>query len=277
MVEHLHGDGWKILPQLTAQGRRFRAVVTDPPYSSGGLFRGDRNADPLDKYCIGTKDVKRDYLSFRGDNMDQRAWFRFSVEWMRDALALTEPGGVMLAFVDWRQLPTMADALQIAGWTWRGVIPWNKTAAVRPSRGYYRGQCEFILHGTNGSMGKDQDRVSEHYAEGFFTRPVRGVDKHHPAGKPVELMHDLLEILPPETSVLDPFAGSASTGVACELLKLPATLVEREDHWHAWGSIRTKAAREGKRLTFEQVQALLPGISPDEADELQPELFPRDA
>lgn len=276
MIETIHGDGWKVLPRLHAEGRRFRAIVTDPPYSSGGLFRGDRAADPVGKYCLDTKDVKREYLSFGGDTMDQRAWFRFTVEWMRDALRLAEPGAVMLAFIDWRQLPTMSDALQCSGWLWRGIIPWSKTAAVRPQRGYFRGQCEYVLHATAGSLGKEQDREHAHCAEGFFCHPIRGVDKHHPTGGPVELMQDVLRILPEGASVLDPFAGSGSTGVACALQGLDAVLVEQEPHWHQWASLRVQKAQQGQRPTYNEMLALLgPQAAADEAAELQTELFPQ--
>ena len=34
-------------------------------------------------------------------------------------------------------------------------------------------------------------------------------------GKPVPLMRELVSIVPPGGHVLDPFMGSASTGVAC--------------------------------------------------------------
>lgn len=29
-------------------------------------------------------------------------------------------------FVDWRNLPAMTDAVQMAGWVWRGVVVWDK-------------------------------------------------------------------------------------------------------------------------------------------------------
>lgn len=273
MSELIHGDGWTVLPQLKRDGRQFSVVVADPPYSSGGMFRGDRAADPVSKYCLDTKDVKRTYLSFGGDNMDQRAWFRFTVEWMRDAYELLTPGGMLFSFIDWRQLPTMADAVQCAGLVWRGIMPWNKTAAVRPSRGYFRNQCEYIIHATKGTLGKEQTREGSICAEGFFCHPIRGVDKHHPTGKPVELMADLLEILPPGSTVLDPFGGSGSTAVAAHLQGLDATLIEKEEHWHKVASLRLEHARKGQRLTFNELQALLPGISPD--DDEQPELFPK--
>lgn len=48
----------------------------------------------------------------------------------------------------------------------------------------------------------------------LYRRRVVGYEKHHPTQKPVELMEWCLGFLAPGT-VLDPFAGSGTTGVAC--------------------------------------------------------------
>jgi len=51
----------------------------------------------------------------------------------------------------------------------------------------------------------------------------------HPTVKPVELMRYLVRLVtPPEGVVLDPFAGSGSTGVACVLEGVSFVGVERE-------------------------------------------------
>lgn len=49
---------------------------------------------------------------------------------------------------------------------------------------------------------------------GVFSVRVDPRDKHHLAGKPAPLMRQLVEIVTPGGVVLDPFAGSGSTGVA---------------------------------------------------------------
>ena len=59
-----------------------------------------------------------------------------------------------MVFTDWRQLPLTSDALQIAGWTWRGIIPWDKTESCRPQLGLYRNQAEYVLTATHGGYDK---------------------------------------------------------------------------------------------------------------------------
>lgn len=41
------GDVLDVLPALS---ERFDAVITDPPYSSGGTHKSDRSMAPSDKY-----------------------------------------------------------------------------------------------------------------------------------------------------------------------------------------------------------------------------------
>ena len=87
------------------------AVVTDPPYSSGGQFRSDRNQKTTSKYVQSNSNVTcRD--EFSGDNRDQRAFLSWSSMWFTHLFRISKPGSVCLAFTDWRQLPTMTDALR---------------------------------------------------------------------------------------------------------------------------------------------------------------------
>ena len=65
-------------------------------------------------------------------------------------MRLVTAGGAGAVFTDWRQLPATSEALQVAGWIWRGVAVWDKTEGVRPQKGRFRNQCEYIAWGTNG-------------------------------------------------------------------------------------------------------------------------------
>jgi DNA modification methylase len=54
----------------------------------------------------------------------------------------------------------------------------------------------------------------------------------HPTQKPVGVMRWALGHLPPDVqTVLDPFAGSGTTGVACVQLGLKFTGIEREERY----------------------------------------------
>lgn len=203
------GDSLAIMRQLP--GASYDAIITDPPYASGGLSTATRAQDPRIKYQqTGTRKY---YPTFANDNRDQRTHLMWTVRWAEDALHLTRPGGWLMVFTDWRQLPLTSDALQIAGWTWRSIVVWDKTEACRPRPGMFRNQSEFILVATHGSIGREQDRPRV-FPAGVFRHYLPPADKFHMTGKPIPLMAHLMTVLPSASAILDPFAGSGTTIVA---------------------------------------------------------------
>jgi DNA modification methylase len=57
------------------------------------------------------------------------------------------------------------------------------------------------------------------------------MDKGHPCEKPVELLTWCLGLVPEAQTVLDPFAGSGTTGRAAKDLGRKAVLIEREEKY----------------------------------------------
>lgn len=189
-------------------------ILTDPPYCSGGTTARDRQAATSDKYTAREYNGAHRFPDFAGDNMDQRAFTAF----MRDALLrcreMTKPGGVAAVFIDWRNLPALTDALQMAGWIWRGVVVWDKGRAHNQP-GRFRQDCEYIVWGSNGKMPVNWE-PGQPALPGCYRIPgVPSRWKNHQTEKPVELLEKLLAICPIGGTVLDPFMGSGSMGVAC--------------------------------------------------------------
>ena len=116
-----HGDALGILyslPDLVMD-----AVLTDPPYSSGGVTLGARQADPAHKYQ--QSGTKRQYPPMLGDTKDQRSWTMWCTLWLTECWRIARDGAPLLVFTDWRQLPSLSDAVQAAGWKWLGIVPWD--------------------------------------------------------------------------------------------------------------------------------------------------------
>jgi site-specific DNA-methyltransferase (adenine-specific) len=201
------GDALTILPGLTDL---VDAVIMDPPYNSGGRTNSQRRGQGArDKYVTG--DAQHALPDFIGDNRDQRAYTYWLSLITAQCLRLARPGASMLTFTDWAQLPATSDALQAGGWTWRGIIPWRKPIN-RPTRDGFRRECEYVLWGTNGEPLRHAPTV---YLPGWLegSQP-RGKERVHITQKPVPVMRQLVRIAPAGGTVLDPFTGSGTTGVA---------------------------------------------------------------
>jgi site-specific DNA-methyltransferase (adenine-specific) len=164
------------------------------------------------KYTLTGTHVERPV--FAGDNRDQRSFHFWAALWLAECLRVAKAGAPICVFTDWRQLPTMTDAVQAGGWMWRGILVWDKTEACRPAMGRFAAQCEYVVWGT---AGPSPDREDIGCLWGVVREPVRAADKHHITGKPTPVMQHLVRICPPGGTVLDPFAGSGTTGVAALL------------------------------------------------------------
>lgn len=222
------GDALDLLPLLPRAS--VDAVVTDPPYSSGGAFRGDRAGSTIAKYVqTGYQDKA---VEFSGDTRDQRSFLAWCSLWMNAARVATVPGGAIAAFTDWRQLPTTTDAVQAGGWVWRGVCPWTKGFGRPMGPGRFSNAAEYVVWGTNGPA-----REHDAFPPGASDLPEMGGaiecapprDREHIAQKPVEVMRWLLGIVPAQGRVLDPFAGSATTLLAARQLGLTAIGIECDE------------------------------------------------
>lgn len=208
------GDCLELLKRLPDES--VDAVITDPPYCSGGRSITEKSQPPSKKYeQSNNKTVHRP--DFLGDTKDQRAWLHWCILWINECQRVLKPGGYFLMFSDWRQLPVATDAVQMGEISWRGIISWDKGGGSRaPHKGYFRHQCEYIVWGTRGAC-KKIDWAGPF--PGSFKFSIRQSDKFHLTGKPTPLMEELVQIVPEGGIILDPFAGSATTCIAAKLHK----------------------------------------------------------
>ena len=200
----IHGDALDIIPRLEAN--TFDAILTDPPYASGSTTMKGRMLDTAKKYTSAK--INNILPNFEGDQQDQLSWIIWSAVWMGMCKDVLKPGGVFAFFIDWRQIPAMSIAIQMAGLTPRGTVVWDKRNS-RPQKGRFKQQCEFIMWGSKGKLDINRDVP---ILPGIYSYSnVQGKKRLHQTQKPIPLMSDVIKICEPNSLILDPFAGSGST------------------------------------------------------------------
>ena len=113
--EYAEGKNWKILHGDTLklvkafQPGIFDAVITDPPYASGGTKQNERNRTTNQKYS--SMSAANALPDFDGDNKDQRSWTHWMAEWLYDVRKACKKGAPICLFIDWRQYPSITDPL----------------------------------------------------------------------------------------------------------------------------------------------------------------------
>jgi len=89
MPEHCGGDRWSILHGDSLQILRqfepssFDAIITDPPYASGGSSQTTKNRSTNEKYSSMSKE--KALPDFDSDQMDQLSWMFWTAAWLQDA------------------------------------------------------------------------------------------------------------------------------------------------------------------------------------------------
>lgn len=232
------GDAIDVLDQLAP--RSIDGIVTDPPYSTGGFTRSDKSQTTSAKYNQGG--APSPHGDFSGDNRDARSMLAWCDLWLRKCLRLAKPSAYLLTFTDWRQLPLMTDAVQTGGFVWRGLVAWDKGLGSRaPHKGYFRHQCEYVVWGTAGGCRK---ATHDGPYPGAIQCRVDHREKRHLCGKPVALMRELVRPVEPGGVILDPFAGSGSTGVAAIEAGRRFIGIECDPHHFATAAERITEASE---------------------------------
>jgi len=183
-------------------------VFTDPPYNV------NYGATMKDKLRGKNRVIRNDNL---GDGFEQ-----FLREACANILAVTK--GAAYICMSSSELHTLHKAFTEAGGHWSTFLIWAKNTFTM-GRADYQRQYEPILYGWKEG--------SDHYWCGardqgdvwFVKKPL--ANDLHPTMKPVELVERAIRnSSKSRDTVLDPFAGSGSTLVACEKTHRQARLIE---------------------------------------------------
>lgn len=193
------------------------AVLTDPPYSSGGRRENSRSIRKSMTRAV------EDDAWIRGDAMSTGGFVYLlrlcGIQWRR----VLKPGGHALSFIDWRMAPSLCAALETADLRQHPILVWDKARLGMGA--IFRNQHEFIVHMTAGNPLAPQRRDVPNVLRFPSVR-----DGDHPTEKPTALLQTLLSVVtPPGGLVLDPFAGSGSTLQAARALGFKAVGVEADE------------------------------------------------
>jgi DNA modification methylase len=200
--------------ELLLEGRKIDCVFSDPPYNIKieGVVSG-----------LG-KTKHQDFAMAVGEMSDDQ--FRvFLGDYLRRCTEHSNPGAVIYACIDWRQVDLLMSAGRGAGLHRINKAIWNKGTGGMGS--LYRSAYEEVVvfctapsPATNnvllGMNGRNRTNVWT-YPGANRGGSAAKVLKDHPTPKPVELVADALQdVTCKEQLVFDPFMGSGTTLVAAE-------------------------------------------------------------
>ena len=229
-----HGDCIEVMYGL--EDASVDAVITDPPYSSGTRREAAKGLRKSMTRGVADQDwFTTDCLTTNGFIWLMR---QCGLQWHR----LVKPGGHILVFIDWRMMPALSGALESADLRHVGLLVWDKTYFGMGT--YFRNQHELILHFTKGRSTAAQRRDVGNVLQ---AKPIR--NGQHPTEKPVDLLQTLISVVvPPGATVLDPFCGSGTTGVAAVQEGRFFIGIEREAEYLEIARARIENATKNQQL-----------------------------
>lgn len=224
-------------------------LLMDPPYCSGGFQEAGRKTG-----SIGTERKDGQNPTIINDNLSTRGYQNL----IRSVLQLL-PTRFAYIFTDWRMWSTLFDVAEASQYAVRNMIVWDKQT---PGMGCgWRTQHELVAF-----CAKDKTPFVLKCSGSNVISEKRSGNKFHPTEKPVALLWEILRVTCFADGVVDPFAGSGSTVMACEEHGLPCWAMELDPQFvdtivRRWlvktNQGEARCIREGKALTPEDVGLVL--------------------
>jgi len=227
----VQGDCRDVLPVLP----KVDAVVTDPPYILS-------DSGPGDSHQFGKSLRKFDSDAYKSIVSG------FDFEFVFDAIEkLCQPFN-LFCFCSNKQISSLMSYLEAKGCS-STLLVWHKVNAAPFANGVWRGDIEYCIHARGkGAVfvggAQEKKRVSEF--------PLVQ-DDAHPTVKPLPLMRKYVGICSyTAQTILDPFMGSGTTGVAAGQMGRQFIGIEKEPKYFEIACKRIEEAQKQGDMFIEQ-------------------------
>ena len=236
-VRLYHGDCLDILPTLEAGS--VDAVITDPPYGIGYASSRTTRMDGS----------KRTSDSAFGEDVVIGAW-------LPEMFRICRDDSCLYFFTRWDVVHIWKALSEASGFIATQRLVWDKRHWGMGDLRYYGSQTEDVLFCRKGNptMRYEKRRGD------MFTCASRAYlpegKYNHPTQKPEKLMREFIEdsTLPGDT-VIDPFMGSGTTGVACVQTGRNFIGIEIDRGYYEIAERRIAEAQAQMRLPLEPAYA----------------------
>ena len=227
-IDLYRGDCLEVMDELIAEGVKTQVMFTSPPYNMNLRIRNG-------KYCSRqiVKEFTTKYQSF-SDNLPMEDYFEFNKNVIEKSLQVSDIVFYNVQFLTGNK-PALFRLMGEFHLQLKEFIIWDKiNAQPAIGEGVLNSQFEVIL------VLDKNNAISRKFKDGNFNRGTlsnlwsikRGkkIHKTHGATFPIELAEKIVENFTKiGDSIIDPFMGSGTTGVACKNLNRDFIGIEMDE------------------------------------------------
>lgn len=231
-------------------------IFADPPYNTGNATNKTVTYDQNENFA------EKNWTNFHSDwdtIDDYQAWTR---AWLCQAHRILKPNGSIWICGSFHNIPDVATALTALGFYTIQWVAWCIPNAFPHLAGIKMGNSNQILIWARKSKDTTQFydlEAARKYNDGKNLRDYWIINNDsqagklwkHPSKKPFDLVFRALDISTPKHAgaiVLDPFAGSGTTGSAAKHLGLDCILFEKKAEYIP--ILRNRVAIETRELPY---------------------------
>ena len=230
-IELLNDDCLTVLKDISTNS--IDLVITDPPYKLNKTTGSMTSSAKVDKW--------QGNLRAGDKTANITNVIQFS-EWLPEIYRVLKENSHCYIWVNDKNLVDLCNDAEKVGFRLHNILVWKKNNCT-PNRWYMK-NCEFIvfLH-----KGKSFPIKNLGDAQLFECDNINGKDKLHPTQKPITYLERLILNSSNELdTVLDPFMGSGSTGVACINTNRKFVGIELDNIYYEIAKNRIQEAKDRK-------------------------------
>ncbi len=264
----LHGDTFELLLQFDF---KFDMIFADPPYflSSGGI-----SVQSGKVVCVDKGDWDK--------SMSPEEINEFNLKWLSLCREKLKDNGTIWISGTYHNIFSVANCLTQLGYKILNVITWAKTnPPPNISCRYFTYSTEFVI------WARKKEKVA-HYYNYELMKHINGDTQmtdvwrlpaiapwekkcgKHPTQKPLGLLSRIIMAsTKPSAWILDPFAGSSTTGIAANLLGRRFLGIEQDEEFAKISRARREEIEDIK--TFATYKRKIPDIV--KAEDTQTDIF----
>ena len=206
------GDCEKVMSKLPDNS--VDLILTDPPFNLGNFM-----------HSRGTnlKKMRENQFAYAGwDDLNYEDWILKMESFFYHSNRILKTRGSMICFMSLIRIESLIKIAEKNNFYYKTVGIWHKTNPMpRNMNLHFVNSTEawiYLINNANTGTFNNKSKLFHDFFESSLTPSSEKKFGKHPTQKPLSILNHFVEILTNEGDVVcDPFMGSGSTGVSCEI------------------------------------------------------------